>query len=111
MSRPASVPVLRLRVAACLLPLLAGCASFPALDARIPAAERAAPYPDLVDIAPLIARSEAAAQEAADPAASALPGRAEALRARAGALRARPVLSAPEAARLSGGVALPPALR
>ena len=44
----------------CLCLLLAGCESFPALDARLTEAARAAPYPDLVPMEGLLAEADAA---------------------------------------------------
>jgi len=61
---------------------LTGCATFPTLDATITDADRAAPFPALVDIAPLVAQSQAAPQ----PDIS-MSARIAALQARAARLR------------------------
>ncbi|KAA9010260.1 hypothetical protein [Histidinibacterium aquaticum] len=63
----------------CLVALLAGCAP-PPLEGRLTAADRAAPYPDLVPLGPILA----AAPEGGDP-----EGEAAALEARAAGLRSR----------------------
>ncbi|WP_176559315.1 hypothetical protein [Rubellimicrobium roseum] len=70
-----------------LLPLLllAACAEFPVLDARIPAAERAAPPPPLVPLDGVLAQAEAVPPSA--PAGD-LAARAQAVSARASALPA-----------------------
>jgi len=64
---------------------LSACSGFPELDARLTAADRAAPWPELVPVGTVLA--------AAGPAAEAdgtgdLAARLAALRARAAALRA-----------------------
>ncbi|MBW7922870.1 MAG: hypothetical protein H3C51_12330 [Rubellimicrobium sp.] len=73
------------RLSFILAPALAACAGFPELDARLDDADRNAPWPALVPVAPLLA-------EAGAPGATAsgdLDARLAALRARADALRAR----------------------
>ena len=109
-----------------LLPLLAACAEFPTLDARISATERAATPPPLLPVAGLLAQGEALPDQAAlasDLAAEAarlqaqaasLPAPATAsdaqrladLQARAEALRDG-VLPEEERARLEAGASLP----
>jgi hypothetical protein len=110
-----------------LLPLLlAACAEFPVLDARIPAAERAAPPPPLLPLTDLLAAAEAVpsnpgfegalaaeaatlqAQAAAipSPGASSEAERLAALQARAEALRDG-VLTEEERKRLVSGASLP----
>jgi hypothetical protein len=114
-----------------LLPLrLAACAEFPALDARIPAAERAAEPPPLLPLTGLLAAADAVpatpdfapalaaeasrlqAEAAAIPSAGTAPaapgdaGRLADLQARAEALRDG-VLSEDERARLGSGASLP----
>lgn len=75
---------------------LSACASFPELDARLDAADRNAPWPELVPTSQLIA----AAGAPGAPAASAdLAARIAALDARAAALRG-PVIDPAEAVRL-----------
>jgi hypothetical protein len=78
------------------LALVAACAQVPALDARLTNADRTAPYPALIDIAPVLAAAEARAPM---PDLSALDARIARLSARAAILRA-PVLSASDRARL-----------
>ena len=108
------------------LVLLAACAEFPALDARIPAAERTAEAPPLLPLTGLLAAADAVpaspgfeaglaadasrlqAEAAAIPAAGA-SGDAERLadlQARAEALRDG-VLTEEERARLDAGASLP----
>jgi hypothetical protein len=79
-----------------LAPLLflAACAQVPALDGRIPAADRAAPPPALVPLGPILALAGAGA-----PAPVTLEARLDRLSARAAILRG-PVLSAADRARL-----------
>jgi hypothetical protein len=108
--------------------LLAACAEFPTLDARIPAAERTAAPPPLLPLAGLLATADAVpaapgfapalaaeaarlqAEAAAIPAATAgTPGAADRLadlQARAEALRDG-VLTEEERARLESGASLP----
>lgn len=71
-------------VATLLTPVLAGCATFPALDAAPEPAATQAAYPALLPIDELLARVPP--PPATDPAA-ALAARAAALKARAAALR------------------------
>lgn len=86
-----------------LVPLLAlslaACTQFPELDARLTEADRTAPYPALVPLAPLLARADAAS---AAPVAD-LAGRLAALNARAAALRG-PVIDAATTGRMAAGV-------
>jgi len=113
-----------------LLVLLAACAEFPALDARIPAAERAAEAPPLLPLSGLLAAADAVpaspgfapalaaeasrlqAEAAAIPDAGPTAGtsddaqRLAALQARAAALRDG-VLTEEERARLGTGASLP----
>jgi hypothetical protein len=76
--------------------MLVACTQVPALDARLTDADRAAPYPDLIDIAPVLAEVDA---RAAAPDLSGLDARIARLAARAAILRA-PVLTVAERARL-----------
>ena len=86
---------------ALILPLaLAACAQFPALDTRLTDADRAAPYPALIPLGPLLAQTDAMGT-AAPPDQTA---RIAALADRAAALR-RPVLTPADRARLSTPVA------
>ena len=85
-----------------LLFLLAGCSTFPQLDDRISPAAEAAPYPDLVALAPILA----AADGAAGRSPPVLAGRLAALRARATALRG-PVVDPATRARMRRGVQAP----
>ncbi|MEL7260117.1 MAG: hypothetical protein AAGK69_01990 [Pseudomonadota bacterium] len=79
--------------------LIAGCTQFPELDATIPAAVEAAPFPALVPLEPLLAANAAVVE---DPQATTqtLEGRVSALRARASRLQDRPVIDAGTRARL-----------
>jgi hypothetical protein len=107
--------------------LLAACAEFPALDARVPAAERAAPPPLLQPIGSVLAAADAvspvpgfapgltaAAQDlsaraqglSATPTGASEAERLAALQARAEALRAGG-LTEEERARLAAGASLP----
>lgn len=75
-----------MRAAPALLALtLAACGTFPELDARLDDADRTAPWPDLVPVAPLLAEAGAPGEAAPDD----LAARLAALQARADALRAR----------------------
>ncbi|SLN74372.1 hypothetical protein ROJ8625_04048 [Roseivivax jejudonensis] len=80
--------------------LLAGCATFPEIDAAESADVATAPYPDLVPIGTLLAQQPPRATPALEAEVTA---RADALRARADALRG-PVIDAPTRDRLSRGV-------
>lgn len=71
-------------VVSLLTPLLAGCATFPALDAAPKPAATKAVYPALLPVDELLARVPP--PPATDPAAE-LAARAAALKARAAALR------------------------
>lgn len=64
---------------------LAACASFPQLDARLDAADRAAPWPVLVPVGDVLAEAGAPGAGEGDDLAARLAG----LRARAADLRAR----------------------
>ena len=50
----------RLLPSVALALLMAGCTQFPEIDARVPEAERNAPPPRLIPLAPLLARADAA---------------------------------------------------
>ena len=80
--------------------LLAACAQFPALDAALDAADRSAPFPDLVPIEPILAAADARTPTPQD---LSLDVRIAALEARAERLRGRPV-AGPLRARLRQGV-------
>ena len=69
-----------MRTSLLLLPLLAACATFPALDGTISDAARNAPYPTLTPVPPL----PGATVDAAD---AAMAARIAALQARAARLR------------------------
>lgn len=87
------------RILFVLLVLLNGCAQFPALDGRVTAAERAAPFPALVPLGPILAAAASSTGHGAG-----LPtGRIAGLNARAEALRGA-VISAETRARLRGGI-------
>ena len=88
-----------------VLPVLAACAQFPALDAQLTAADRAAPYPALIPLGPLLARADAMGSAPAPSPEQ----RVAALAARAAALR-RPVLTPADRARLATPVAGRPPL-
>ena len=87
-----------LLVAGPLLALVA-CAEFPQLDSTLDDAARAAPYPDLVPLGPLLAAQAPVA--ATDP-GRATQDRAAALRARAARLRGA-VIAPAERARMQAG--------
>lgn len=89
-----------LPLAACLM--LSSCAEFPELDQRISPELAAAPVPELVPLAPLIARANAAPRITAATTAG-LSGRVAALAARAARLRG-PVIAAPVRTRMLRGV-------
>lgn len=79
-----------------------GCAAFPELDARIDDAARAAPYPSLQPIGPLL--DQAARESASSTALSDdLQSRAAQLADRAAALRG-PVIDGATRAEMQGGV-------
>lgn len=86
-----------------LILALSACAEYPALDARLAEADRAAPYPELEPLEPLLARADASGGRASQTAVAALSARSEGLRARAAGLRG-PVLSPATTERLRGGV-------
>lgn len=85
-----------------LLPLLAACAPFPALETMQADAGPMAPFPALVPLDPVLAQADALGP-GQDPAA-ALQGRAAALEARADALRG-PVVDAETRARMQQAAA------
>ena len=85
--------------------VLASCAQFPALDARLTEADRAAPYPALIPLGPLLAQADALGTSVApslDLRIARLSGRAAALRG--------PVLTGADRARLATPVAGRPPL-
>ncbi|SLN40249.1 hypothetical protein [Pseudooctadecabacter jejudonensis] len=91
-------------LAACVA--LSACAEFPELDQRISPQLAAAPVPDLIPLAPLIAQAGAdgaAGAATAETTARSLSGRVAALNARAARLRG-PVLPPATRARLLRGV-------
>lgn len=77
-----------LAVAAPLAATLAGCADAPELSSRISAEARAAPYPTLQPLDPLL--TEAALAEITPESEAALQARAARLNRRAAALRQTP---------------------
>jgi len=83
MPRAAALPSVVLSLAAALL--IAGCASFPELDAAISPEARQAGYPTLVPVGGVLARRDAA--RIAPETEAALLARAANLRARARLLR------------------------
>lgn len=88
-----------MRLATLLLALLlSACTQFPVLDDRLSDAARAADYPDLLPLAPLIAARSIPAERGPEITAS-LEGRVSALNARASRLRGA-VLSPADRARL-----------
>ncbi|WP_375280779.1 hypothetical protein, partial [Pseudooctadecabacter sp.] len=91
-----------MRLAFALPVVLVACTEFPELDQRITPELAAAPVPDLVPIAPLIAQANAAAR-VTEASASTLSGRIAALNARAARLRG-PVIPAPVRTRMLRGV-------
>jgi len=91
---------MRIRTSLLLLCVLsaAGCTQFPELDQRITPELANAPAPDLVPLAPLIARAESSSGAAASALADVEP-RLAALRARAARLRG-PVIPAADRNRM-----------
>lgn len=86
------------------LALIAACTQMPALDGRIDAAAREAPYPALLPLGPLLARASGGSRTVGSPDLSAdLPRRLAGLERRARALRG-PVMTAAERARLLAGI-------
>ncbi len=84
-----------------LVTALAACAQFPALEGRVSAVDRAAPFPILVPLGPLIAL--AGGDAGTMPAAAGLEGRIAALNARAAALRGD-IIDPATRARMQAGV-------
>lgn len=82
--------------------LLAGCADIPDLDDRLTPAAKAAPYPALVPVEPLLAETEQARQIDEDTAPD-LQSRVASLRARAARLR-RGVVDRGTRQRMDSGV-------
>jgi hypothetical protein len=75
-----------------VVPPLAACGpDVPALDARLGAEARAADFPDLVPLGPLLAGVDAVPVRAAAPEGQSLEARAADLRRRAARLRAMPL--------------------
>lgn len=70
---------------ALVLLCLTACADFPVLDDTITDADRAAPYPELVNIAPILTQANSGASDTA--AQNAMAARVAALQARAARLR------------------------
>ena len=125
----------RLLPSVALALLMAGCTQFPEIDARVPEAERNAPPPRLIPLAPLLARADAATlQSRVSPEAGAplearaatlserpvptatartpdAAARLAALSARAEALREGAVIAQDTRARMDAGVTLPAALQ
>lgn len=91
---------------------LVACAEFPQLDANIDAAARAADYPRLQPLDPLLAQADALqATGQITPASVATFGaRVASLTTRANRLRG-PVIAASTLARMRRGVAVPAAIR
>lgn len=90
-----------------LLLALSACATFPELDASIDDAARAAPYPELVPLQPILARANALGTTGRITPASeqAFDARVAGLRARAARLRG-PVVDAATRARMRRGISL-----
>jgi len=91
---------------------LVACTDFPDLDRRITDSARAAPYPTLQPLDPLLARAQNLADNGAITPASvaAFDDRIAGLRARAARLRG-PVIDAATRARMRRGVAVSAAIR
>lgn len=89
-----------------------GCSDFPDLSARIDAQARAADYPALLPLDPLLARADALETQGAITPASvaAFDNQIAALRAKASRLRG-PVIEPAVRARMRRGVAVPAAIR
>jgi hypothetical protein len=82
----------RLIIPALAVAALGACGpDVPALDARIGAEARAADFPDLVPLGPLLAGVDAIPPREAAPEGESLEARAADLRRRAAALRALPL--------------------
>ncbi|MBI6629056.1 hypothetical protein [Pontibaca salina] len=95
--------------AVALMMLLAGCADQPELASTIDAAARAAPYPDLVPLDPLLTPTEARGNEA-DKSESELIARRDRLQQRAQRLRSGTVIDRGTQTRMRTGVAPLPAM-
>ena len=74
-----------MRLAAFALLFLSACADFPVLDDTITDADRAANFPELINVSPLLAQSQST--QSHDTANSAFASRLAALKARAERLR------------------------
>lgn len=81
------------------LSLSPACTEFPALDGTVPPAQANGPYPDLVPLAPLVARANTSTGTLAEIEQSLTP-RLAALRARADGLRG-PVIPPAERERMT----------
>jgi hypothetical protein len=83
-----------------LLTLLTACAQFPALDEGVSEADRNAPYPTLIPLAPLIAQADALGGSVSN---IGFDGRIATLNARAAALRGG-IIDPATRARMRAGV-------
>ncbi|VAW00982.1 hypothetical protein MNBD_ALPHA07-1208 [hydrothermal vent metagenome] len=72
-----------------LLLATTACTEFPELDAKVDAAARAAPYPDLIPVEEI--KAQVSAPRIADTSGSDVNARAARLKARAARLRATPI--------------------
>ncbi len=84
-----------------------GCSDFPELSGTISAADKAADFPELVNLDGLLSRQPI---QRSDVGGDDLASRIAALNRKANALR-RPVLTSSERQRFSRGVAIPDAIR
>lgn len=93
-------------LAALALLILSACTQFPELDARVGPDATRGPYPDLVPVAPLVARADGleASPTTSPEALANVDARIARLKARAAGLRG-PVIPAPVRTRMLRGVA------
>jgi len=91
-----------MRLILCCFLAVSACAQFPALDGVVPPDVANAPYPDLVPLAPVVARAATSESNAAF-AQEDITSRLAALRARAARLRG-PVIGPQTRARMMRGV-------
>lgn len=106
-----TLPAMRLPIIIALASLVA-CAEFPQLDGTIDAAARAASYPTLQPLAPLLANAASmqTTGQFSDAANASFDARVAQLQNRAARLRG-PVIDAATRAKMRRGVAVPAAIR
>jgi len=89
---------------------LSACAAFPTIDGTIDASARAADYPTLVPLDPLLAAAAATGGQISPASEAAFNSKIAALRVKAIRLRG-PVIDAQTRSRMQRGVAVPAAIR